>query len=81
MDGSVPKKAKPGYIINVDELYTKEELAILKGPVPLAKLAYKLNIDELVAPLDEVEVARVLNLLSSTLRESTEKLKILDKLA
>jgi len=81
MDGSVPKKAKPGFIVNVDELYSKEDLEILKGPVPLAKLAYILNIDELVAPLDEVEVARVLNLLSSTLRESTDKLKILDKLA
>jgi hypothetical protein len=36
------------------------------------------NMDTLVAPLEEVEVFRVMELLGSTLRTATDKLKILD---
>ena len=41
---------------------------------------YLMDMDNLVAPLDEVELFRVMGLLSSTLREATDKLKILDNL-
>ena len=39
---------------------------------------YLTNMDTLVAPLEEVEVFRVMELLGSTLRTATDKLKILD---
>lgn len=41
---------------------------------------YLMDMDNLVAPLDEVELFRVMGLLSSTLREATDKLKIMDNL-
>jgi hypothetical protein len=41
---------------------------------------YLTNMDTLVAPLEEVELWSVMNLLGSTLREATDKLKILDNL-
>ena len=41
---------------------------------------YLMDMDNLVAPLDEVELFRVMGLLSSTLREATDKLQIMDNL-
>jgi hypothetical protein len=48
--------------------------------VSKAMPAWMMDMDQLMAPLDEVEVARVLGLLSSTLLEATDKLQILDHL-
>jgi hypothetical protein len=41
---------------------------------------YLMDMDKLVSPFDEVELFRVMGLLSSTLREATDKLQILDNL-
>jgi len=52
----------------------------MDGTVPEGKPWYLLEIDDLVAPPDEVEVVHILNVLSSSLREATDKFKVLDKL-